>query len=146
MYLYISYADEDAASGNRLKGLLKPVTRDFGFTTWSKQEVTPGGLWQQEMALHLKEALVFVPVMSADHLASDRCQAETTAALRLERRGQLKIVCVLLRPVCLEFSPLEHALLLPERNKPITRWRNQDEAWMQVQYGILDVIKRLQIR
>jgi len=145
MHIYISYADEDATSGNRFKLLLKPMTKDFGFTTWSKQEVAPGQEWQQEMARHLKEASVFVPMMSADHLASNRCEAETAAALRLEQQGHLQIVCVFLRPTYLEFSPLEQARFLPARDQPISRWRNQDEAWLQVQHGILDVIKRSQI-
>ena len=145
MHIYLSYAEEDATSGNRFKDRLKPVANNLGFTTWSKQEVTPGQLWQQEMALHLKEALLFVPMISADYLVSDRCQAETTAALRLEQEGHLKIVCVFLRPTYLEFSPLEHTRFLPARDQPISRWRNQDEAWLQVQHGILDVIKRSQI-
>jgi hypothetical protein len=145
MEIYLSYADEDTLYGNRLKSLLKPSAKEFGFTTWSMQDIIPGHKWQQDMAHHLKEAVLFVPMISANHFASDRCQAETTAALQLEQRGHLRIVCVLLRPTYMELSPLEKTLQLPMRDKPITGWRNQDEAWIQVQRGILESIKGMQL-
>jgi TIR domain len=146
MEIYSSYAEADEAYGRRFKQLLKPIAKDFGFTTWSKQDIIPGGVWQKEMASHLKKAMLFVPMISRDYLASDRCQAETTAALQLEQRGQLQIVCVLLRSTYMEGSPLENAQILPMRDKPIANWRNQDEAWIRVQRGILDAIKGMQIR
>lgn len=146
MEIYISYDREDVASGNRLKQILKPSAKNFGFTTWSMQDILPGHKWQQDMASHLKEARLFVPMISADHFASDRCQAETTAALQLEQRGRLRIVCVLLRPTDLELSPLENTLMLPMRDKPLTTWRSQDEAWLRVQRGILDTLKGMQLR
>jgi hypothetical protein len=109
------------------------------------QEVVPGHKWQEVMALHLRDARLFVPLVSADFLASDRCQAEFTGALQLERRGSLKVVPVLLRPCMWEYSALAGFPVLPENRREVTTWNNQDKAWLAVQADILKVVRSLQI-
>lgn len=144
MEVYLSYDDEDKVAGNRLKLLLKPLTSHFGFTTWSMQDISPGTQWQKEMASHLEKAWMFLPIISADYLSSDRCTAETQAALTLEQRGKLRIVNILLRTSFLEYSSLATFPILPS-TKPITRWNDQDKAWLEVQTGILATIKKMQL-
>lgn len=146
MIVYMSYDGANHAHGERLKRILQPMTVHAGFTTWSYQDTRPGTIWQKEMAMHLKDAMLFVPLVSIDFLASDRCSAEVTAALRLEQMGQLKIVPILLRPCFLEFSPFEHMPILPTSGKPITSWKSADDAWLDVQQGLLKVIRSLQVR
>ena len=145
MQLYLSYAEEDEVAGKRLKLILNPLETHFGFTTWSRQDVCPGGIWQREMASHLESAWLFIPLVSTDYLASKRCEAETTAALRLEQRKKLRIVSVLLRTCFLEISPLSAFPILPHPEKPLTTWNNQDKAWLQVQKGILNILKSAQL-
>lgn len=145
MEVYLSYADEDKVAGNRLKLLLKPLTSHFGFTTWSMQDISPGTRWQKEMASHLEKAWMFLPIISADYFSSDRCQAETQAALRLERNRKLRIASVYLRPAFIELTPLTAFPILPDSKRPITLWNNQDKAWLEVQTGLIALIKEMQL-
>lgn len=145
MEVYLSYDDEDKAAGNRLKLLLKPLTSHFGFTTWSMQDIVPGSFWQKEMAHHLENAWLFLPIISADYLSSDRCTAETQAALRLEQHGKLRIANILLRTTFLGLTPLTAFPILPNAKRPITLWNNQDKAWLEVQTGLIALIKEMQL-
>lgn len=146
MEIYLSYATpEDQDYGARLKRGLLPPAQGLGYSVWSMQEVVPGHKWQEVMALHLRDARLFVPLVSADFLASDRCQAEFTGALQLERRGSLKVVPVLLRPCMWEYSALAGFPVLPENRREVTTWNNQDKAWLAVQADILKVVRSLQI-
>ncbi len=145
MIVYISYAQEDNAYGNRFKMICKPIEGQIGFSTWSMQDSLPGALWQRGMADHLRQAFLFVPLVSSDWLASDRCQAELSAALQLQQRGQLRIASVLLRPSMWDYSPLPSFPALPSNGKEITRWPNQDTAWVNVQSDLIKIVKSCQI-
>ncbi len=146
MLVYISFAEEDKPHGNRLKIVFKPIENQIGCRIWSMQDILAGSKWQREMADHLRQSFLFVPLVSADWLASDRCQAELSAAVQLEQAGQLRIVSVLLRPSVWDYSPLRSFPVLPSNEKEVTRWPNQDRAWTDVQSGIIKIIKRYQIR
>lgn len=146
MRAYISYDSEDSAYELRFRRTLQPLQASIGCTVWSYRDLIGGTEWQKEMALHLKDAMLFVPLVSADFLASARCQAEVTAAVRLEQMGQLKIAPVLLRPCYLGYTPFEHMPLLPGNGKPVTSWKSADDAWLDVQQGLLKVIQSLQVR
>lgn len=143
MELYLSYADADVAHGKKIKDMLKPMSKTFGCTVWSMQDILGGSLWQREMAFHLRDAWLFLPLISADFFASDRCGAETKAALRLTQQGTLRIVNILLRPTLLELSPLVAFPVLPG-NTPIIGRKNTDEAWVEVQRGIIRVLQEMQ--
>jgi len=145
MIVYVSYEREDDASGKRLKTVFKPIEQQIGCRIWSQQDVLPGAKWQRAMADHLRQAFLLVPLVSSDWLASNRCQAELSAALQLQQAGQLRIVSVLLRPCMWDYSPVRSFPVLPSNGKEITRWPNQDKAWMDVQSGLIKVVQSCQI-
>lgn len=145
MEIYLSYAREDVQYGERLKRGLAPMAKDFGYTIWSKQNITPGALWQQEMGQHLRDARLFIPLLSADFLADDRCTAETKGALQMEQRGSLKVVPVLLRVCMWEYSDLSSYPVLPSNGRAIANYTRQDSAWVAVQEAIIKIIKGMQI-
>jgi hypothetical protein len=144
MEIYLSYTDEDETGGKRLKSLLKPLAKNYDFTVWSRQDVVLGTIWQREMARHLENAWLFIPLLSSDFFASDRCQAETMAALRI--KGKLRIVSILFRPCFTDVLPFENNPMFPNSEKPITLWNNQDKAWLQVQSGLLTIIDEMRLR
>jgi hypothetical protein len=142
MKIYVSYADEDASYGNRLKLALQPAAQALGCSVWSKQNIKPGEHWQRVMGEQLRGSQMFVAVLSADFLVSDRCQAEVTGAIQRETQGLLTVVSVLLRPCSWEYSTLHRFPILPENRKAVTLWTKQDQAWVTVQAGILHLAQR----
>jgi hypothetical protein len=141
MELYLSYDDADQVHGERLKRDLLSVAHEYGYTVWSKQDVIPGGRWQPLMAEHLRGACLFIPLVSSDFLASDRCHVETTGALQLAHGGSLRIVPVILRPCMWEYSALTGLPALPANRREVTAWNKQDQAWVSVQGDILKIVR-----
>ncbi len=97
------------------------------------------------MAKHLENAWLFIPVLSSDFFASDRCQAETMAAVLLQQNGKLRIVSVFFRPCFTDVYPFENNPILPSSAKSITTSNNQDKAWLQVQTSLIDIIRQMQL-
>jgi TIR domain-containing protein len=142
MQIYLSYEKEDSAPAERLRTILKPLQQAYGVTVWSVQDIRAGTIKQKEMALHLKSASFFIPLLSADFFASDRCEAETTAAIRLvEENEQFWIMSILIQPVLLDLSPLTRFPVMPGNKKPISLWANKDTAWLNVQTCIQNILK-----
>lgn len=141
MEIYLSYEESDREYGNRLKQGLFPPAQELGYSVWSMQDIIPGYKWQEEMAEHLRDARLFVPLVSADFLASNRCHAEMMGAIHLASRGSLKLVPVILRPCMWEYSVLSDLPTLPTNGREVTAWGNQDKAWVHVQGGILKVVR-----
>jgi hypothetical protein len=106
------------------------------------QEIIPGAKWKTIMGEHLREARFFVPLLSADFIANDRCDAETRGAIALESRGHLKIIPILLSPCLWEYSPLAaYQPMLPENGKEVTTWSNRDNAWRSIQKSLLTIAR-----
>lgn len=143
--LYLSYDEADKAHGDRLKSLIVPLARSVGCVAWSKQDISGGSIWQRVMGERMARSRLFVPLLSADFLASNRCNAELMAALELTKHNRLSIVSVLLRPCWLEDTALLHYPVLPNGEKPVTSWSDRDAAWLRVQSGIVEIVKRMQI-
>jgi hypothetical protein len=65
---------------------------------------------------------------------------------RAMQRHQLKearVVPVLLRPTDWKGSPLAELQVLPADTVPITRWRNHDDAFLNVAQGIRKVVQEI---
>lgn len=139
MEFYLSYVSSDSEHGARLIKDLRPAARQLGCSIWSMQDIIPGGQWRLIMAEHLREARFFVPLISADFLANDRCNAETQGAIALESRGQLKIIPILLSPCLWEYSSLAEFPVLPENGREVTTWSNRDSAWRSIQKSLLTI-------
>jgi hypothetical protein len=57
-------------------------------------------------------------------------------ALEMHDAGQARVIPILLRPVDWTNAPFGRLQALPKDAKPVTSWRNRDEAWQDVAKGI----------
>ena len=62
-------------------------------------------------------------------------------ALQRHQDKQARVLPILLRPVSWERAPFKHLLVLPVDAKPITAWKNQDEAFVNVVAGISQAVE-----
>jgi tetratricopeptide (TPR) repeat protein len=77
-------------------------------------------------------------------LSSDYCFGiEMQRALQREQANEARVIPILLRPVDWKQAPFAHLQLLPTDAKPITTWRNRDEAFANVAAGIRRAIEDL---
>lgn len=137
--IYVSYADKDVKYGSKIKSLLKTVTRGTDIVFWSMQDMLPGVYWRDEMKTQLRNAALFIALISSDFLASDRCLSEVQDATKREHSGEIVIINVLLRPNVIE-EILPRQATLPKNGVPVTRWKNSDAAWNDVAQSLVQII------
>jgi len=64
-------------------------------------------------------------------------------ALEQHKRGEARVIPVILRPTNWIASPLGMFSPLPRYERPITTWQNRDEAFFEIAEGIRKVVKDL---
>src|SRR5258708_4041963 len=146
--IFYCYDSEDETFLTALEKHLKPLKNPLQIITWWEGKIPGGADWQQEIDKQLGESDIVLLLMSPDFLASDHC-----AMIRrqvLERRKTDKgfsVVPVILRPVGLDgngtFDGLQQ---LPRNGLPISRWEDEDEAWLEVRKGIVEVVDELRFQ
>jgi internalin A len=132
-----SYAYADTGLRDRLETHLKLLQRTAGIETWHGRKMMPGARWVEEIDNEFKSADLILILVSADFFRSDYCyEVELQAALERYQSGQADVIPVILRPCQWNTCWLGKLQALPADGKPVTNWRNRDEAWRSVADGI----------
>lgn len=144
--LFYCYAREDKIFRDELDRHLSLLKRQKQITSWSDREIGPGVEWEKEVDSHLNTAQLILLLVSADFLASDYCYGvEMKRALERHSEGVTRVIPILLRPVYWEDAPFSHLQVLPTDAKPISQWRDRDEAWREIALDISKAIKELRL-
>src|SRR6266496_35792 len=148
--IFCCYAREDEDLLDKLKRHLSPLKRRNVIHVWHDGDIRAGTEWEPEIKNHLNDAKIILLLISADFINSDYCYStEMQHALERHKRGEARVIPVLLRPVGnwekLPPGDIQLGQLrpLPKDAKPITLWANRDEAWKDVTEGISRVISDL---
>jgi hypothetical protein len=78
----------------------------------------------------LAQAALVLLLVSANHLASDRCHSDLEGAVA--RKGEAQVLLVLARPCDWESLRPYGLTLLPAGERAVTSHASHDEAWAQV--------------
>ena len=121
-------AHEDEALRDQLEKHLVLLPRQELISTWHDRKILPGESFAQEIDTHLEAASIILLLVSADFLASDYCyEIEMQRALERHKRGEARVVPIILRPCDWQHSPLKDFQCLPRDGKPVTQWPDQKE-------------------
>jgi hypothetical protein len=142
---FLSYAPEDKALVDELTKHLQIMKRQGLITNWSKDDISAGREVKQEAKERLDTAHIILLFVSPDFLALDsHYDVEIARALERHKTGTARVIPIILRRTegweKTEFGKL---LALPRNSKPITDWRNRDEALQEVAKGIRAVVEQL---
>src|SRR5713226_3459022 len=142
--LFYSYSHRDELLRKRLEKHLSALRQQGVITEWHDRKIVAGTDWKQSIDAHLMTAAVILLLISPDFLASDYCYGvEMQRALARQAAGETQIIPILLRPVDWESAPFASLPCLPRDGKPITQWKNQDEALVTVAKGLRAVIEQI---
>lgn len=143
--IFLCYAHEDKAFLKKLKQHLAPLKRQGLVTSWHDGDIHAGATWEQEIHAHLNSAQLVLLLVSPGFMDSDYCYSiEMTQALERQRRGECRVIPVIVRAVYWQEGPLGKLQALPTEGKPIASWRDQDEAFLEVIEGIRRAIEEIQ--
>lgn len=143
LQVFISYAHSDEGYLVKLKKHLSSLRLSGLIEDWDDGCIFPGDNWQKEIDSALKKADLVIFLVSSDFLDSYYCyKKEFSAALKLQQKGSLKIVPVILRDCQWQNTPFAAFNALPRRGTtPITLFNNEDTGFREVADGIAHVVK-----
>ena len=143
--LFYSYAHEDENFRNNLEKHLSNLKRQGVISEWHDRKIIAGQSWAEVIDENLEKADVILLLISSDFIASDFChEVEMKCALERHEQGLAIVVPILLRDTDLEDSPFAKLQGLPTDFKPIAKWKDQDEAYLDVVKGLRKLIKEMQ--
>ena len=143
--VFISYAHEDEVLCQQLKTHLSLLRRQGWITDWHDHHVLAGSERTHDIDEHLDSASIILLLISPDFLASGHCfDVEMPRALARNEAKEAQVIPILLRPVRWQEAPFKHLEPLPTHARPVTKWRNRDDAFADIVDGIRSAISTLQ--
>jgi hypothetical protein len=135
--LFFSYSHKDEALRDELEVHLAMLKRSGAIESWHDRKIPAGDELDGAIDAKLNSAQVILLLVSPDFLASRYCyDVEVQRAMERHYEGSARVIAVILRPCDWESTPFAKLLLTPTDAKPVTKWPNQDEAF-------LDVVKQI---
>ncbi len=140
--VFISYSHKDKQMKEKLMAHMNSLIRQKYISLWFDNMILPGKEIDKEVLIALESSQIVLLLLSCDYLASDYCyQIEMEKALILCKEEKLEVVPILLRPVDLIGTPIDHLMTLPEDRKAVTLFKNEDKAYKNIAEGIRRVVE-----
>lgn len=147
--LFYSYAHEDEALRDELRGHLKILERRGLLSSWHDREIKAGEDWHAKIDEQLQMADLVLLLVSKDFIESDYIFGnELTVAMQRHQAGFATVVPIIVRAVDIdpddrEALPFLSLQGLPTDLRPVTSWPNRDEAWTNVAKGLRATVKMI---
>jgi len=145
--VFTSYAHKDETLREELDVHLAMIRRDPAVKIWNDRDIEAGSEWDDAIKSELNTADIILLLVSPRFLASRYIfDVEIKTALERHEKREAIVVPIILK-AC-DWTQTEFAKLqaLPRNAKPIVKWEDQDEAFLNVVKGIKQVILAVQKR
>jgi len=145
--VFYSYAHEDAELLEKLKTHLAGLKQRKLISEWHDGEISAGTEWNEEILKQLESAAVILLLISPDFINSDYSNnVEVKKAIERHKEGTARVIPIILRPVDWDDLAFSNLKALPADGRPVTRWPNRDEAFLDITKGIVTAIGELNLR
>ena len=142
--LFFSYSHKDEALRDQLEVHLAMLKREGLLETWHDRRITAGSELDPTIRTELDQADVVLFLISPDFLASNYCYEEEAGhAMQRHEQGLARVIPVILRPCEWHKAPFSKLLAAPTDGKPITKWPDQDDAFLDVTRAIRHAVEEL---
>jgi hypothetical protein len=142
--LFISYSHADRELRDELAKHLGGLRNLGVINDWFDGDIVEGTEWEQELLHHLNTAQIILLLVSADFIASRfSYQIEMKRALERHDAGLARVIPIILHPTDWKQLPFAKLQALPTDGKPVSMWRNRNEAFVNIVKGIKRAIRDL---
>ena len=142
--VFFSYSHKDEELRDELATHLAMMKRQKLISAWHDRDIDAGDEWEAEILQHLNSARVILLLISNNFLASDFCY--DNELLRAMERHETKEACVIpiiMKPCDWNGAPFGKLQALPKNAKPVTKWDDRDEAFLNVAQGIRSAVQQM---
>lgn len=141
--VFLSYSHADETLRAELEKHLAQLRREGAIEVWHDRKISAGDALDKTISANLEKAEIILLLVSSDFLNSNYCyDVEFKRALQKHEEGSARIIPIILRPCDWQHSPLGKLLAAPKDGKPITKWSNLDEAFLDVVLQIRAVLPK----
>jgi formylglycine-generating enzyme required for sulfatase activity len=142
--VFFSYAHEDQDLRDKLEEHLSSLKRRGLISTWHDRKIGAGREWAGVIGEELEAADIILLLIGPAFINSDYCYGtEMNHAIKRHEDGQAIVIPVILRPVLWESAPFGKLQALPTDAKPVTKWRDRNEAFKDIANGIAKAAERI---
>lgn len=142
--VFFSYSHRDEKLRDDLATHLEGLRSQGVIHTWYDREITAGSDWENQIHDRLESADVILLLISRHFVASKYCRdVEMSRAIQRHDGNEARVIPVILRPTDWHNLPCAKLQALPKDGRPITKWGNRDEAFLDVVRGIRGALDEL---
>ncbi|NMF61703.1 hypothetical protein DP113_22585 [Brasilonema octagenarum UFV-E1] len=142
--VFISYSHKERRLRGILDDHLSNLKQQGIINAWYDGDIEAGAEWDAQIKTHLESAHVILLLISSSFMASKFCyEKEMLEAMRRHEAEEARVIPIILRPVDWKGAPFSKLQALPKDGKPITRWSNKDDAFLDVVQGIRRAVESL---
>src|SRR5260221_12509135 len=131
--LFLSYSHKDEELRDQLEVHLAALKREGAIDVWHDRRIPVGDEIDHQISDALERADIVLLLVSPDFLASAYCNdVELKRAMQRHEEGTARVIPVILRPSDWHKTAFGKLAATPKDGKPITRWPDRDEAFLDV--------------
>lgn len=145
--LFISYSHRDEKYRLSLESHLSILKRQGVISEWHDRKITPGSYWEREIDKNINNADIILLLISSDFISSDYCyEKELDTAINQHETQQSIVIPIIIRPTDWDDTSFSAIQALPKDGVAVSKWSDEDEAWLSVIQGIKSKINELELQ
>ncbi len=142
--LFFAYSHVDQEFRDDLETHLTMLKRQGLLEAWHDRRITAGEELHGKIGQKLEEAHIVLLLVSPYFLASDYCyDVEMTRALERHAKGEARVIPVIVHPCDWQHAPFGHLRATPTDGKPISKFSNKHDAFLEIAQDIRRVASEL---
>jgi hypothetical protein len=142
--LFFSYSHRDELLRNELEIHLSALKRQGIIDTWHDRRIPAGSEVDTKISGYLEKADIILLMVSPYFIASDYCyDVEMKRAMERHERGEATVIPVILHPCDWHRTPFGKLMAVPTDGKPISKFPNQHDAFLEITEAIRNVCESM---
>lgn len=142
--LFFSYSHKDEALRDELEVHLSMLKRQGIIEAWHDRRIGVGNEFGTEISHELSSADIILLLVSPYFLNSDYCyDIEMKRALERHESGDARVIPAILHPCDWHSAPFGKLMATPTDGKPVSKYPNQHDAFLDIVTSIRSVATEL---
>jgi hypothetical protein len=142
--LFFSYSHKDEMFRDELETHLSILKRQGIIETWHDRKIDAGSELDGTISQNIESADIVLLLVSPYFLASNYCyDVECQRALERHKEGMAKVIPIIINPCDWKNTPLAGLLATPADGKPITKYANYHDAFLEITTAIRSVAGKI---